>query len=138
MKKVSGDLPIGWKKIVEGSDGKIIYVNIQKNIQSFTDPRLAYAQEELSNGPLRQRFDASSTAMSVLHGKDLSKCVTLITGCNAGIGLETARWELNVYRSLYLHANDFYKLLNYFPDLWLCTVARLFLPAATRIPPWMQ
>lgn len=90
MKKVSGDLPFGWEKKVE-DDGRILFTNTEKNVQSFTDPRLAFAQEEQAVGPIRQRFDASSSAFSVLHGKDLSGKVALITGCSAGIGLETAK-----------------------------------------------
>lgn len=89
MKKVVGDLPIGWEKKVE-DDGRVIFSNKSKNINSLSDPRLAFA-EEVAAGPVRQRFDASSTALSVLHGKDLGGKVALITGCNTGIGLETAK-----------------------------------------------
>lgn len=90
MKKVTGNLPFGWEKKVSESDGKILFINTEKNVQSFTDPRLAFAQEEAGTS-IRQKFDGSSTAMSVLHGKDLSGKVALITGCNVGIGLETAK-----------------------------------------------
>lgn len=89
MKKVTGDLPIGWEKKVE-EDGRIIFVNKDKNINSLADPRLAFA-DEVAAGPLRQRFDASSTAFSILHGKDLGGNVALITGCSTGIGLEAAK-----------------------------------------------
>jgi hypothetical protein len=44
MKKVTGGLPFGWEKKVD-EEGKILFVNNEKNIQSFTDPRLAFAQE---------------------------------------------------------------------------------------------
>lgn len=89
MKRVSGSLPYGWEKKVE-SDGRILFINAEKNIQSFTDPRLAFAVEEAGNS-LRQKYDASSTAFSILHGKDLSGKVAIITGSNVGIGLETAK-----------------------------------------------
>lgn len=99
MKKISGELPFGWERIVE-ADGRILFKNVEKNIQSLTDPRLAFATEQQSAGihssPIRQRFDASSNASSVLHGKDLSGKVALITGCSTGIGLETAKSLANV------------------------------------------
>lgn len=34
----------------------------------------------------RQRFDASSTALQILHGRDLSGKVMVVTGATAGIG----------------------------------------------------
>ena len=57
---------------------------------TFTDPRLAFAVEDQEGGEqgIRQRFDASSSALQVLHGRDLSGRVALVTGANSGIG----RW----------------------------------------------
>lgn len=59
---------------------------------TYTDPRLAFATEyrEMSQ-PVRQRFDGSSTALSVLHGRDLRGKLAIVTGANTGIGFETAR-----------------------------------------------
>ncbi|GLV42544.1 WW domain containing oxidoreductase [Carabus blaptoides fortunei] len=38
-----------------------------------------------------QRFNGSSTAFQVLHGRDLSGQVAIVTGANVGIGFETAK-----------------------------------------------
>lgn len=74
----------------------------RKNVQrTYTDPRLAFAVEDLPKniGEVRQRYDSSTTALQVLHGKDLSGRLAIVTGSNAGIGYETAK-------SLAMHGCD--------------------------------
>ena len=52
-----------------------------------TDPRLAFAVDDSTDaGDVRQRFDASSTALQVLRGRDLTGLHVIITGANSGIG----------------------------------------------------
>ena len=55
---------------------------------TFTDPRLAFATEEVDkkNVEIKQKFDASSSALQVLMGRDLSKIHAIVTGANSGIG----------------------------------------------------
>ncbi|KAL1500797.1 hypothetical protein ABEB36_006240 [Hypothenemus hampei] len=90
-KKVAGSLPFGWERVVSPS-GKVVYVNHEDESTTFTDPRLAFAIEEKEHiHDFRQRFDASSTALAILVGQDLSGKTAIITGANAGIGFETAR-----------------------------------------------
>ncbi|XP_062550602.1 WW domain-containing oxidoreductase [Armigeres subalbatus] len=93
MKRVCGELPLGWSKHVEEGTGKIIFVEDATQRKSYTDPRLAFATEEAPQavGELRQRFDSGTKALQVLHGRDLSGKTALITGANTGIGFETAR-----------------------------------------------
>lgn len=71
----------------------MIFIDHKNSQRTYTDPRLAFAVEELPRniGEVRQRFDASSTALQVLHGKDLSGRVAIVTGANVGIGFETAK-----------------------------------------------
>ncbi|XP_066600590.1 WW domain-containing oxidoreductase isoform X2 [Prorops nasuta] len=90
-KIVEGELPTGWERCI-ADDGKILFVDHMHRTTTYTDPRLAFATEfrELSE-PVRQRFDASSTALSVLQGRDLRKKLAIVTGANTGIGFETAR-----------------------------------------------
>ena len=92
-KQLTGSLPFGWEmKILD--DGKVIYVDHENQKTTYTDPRLAFAVEDgsLKQSQFRQRFDASSTALQVLHGSDLSRTVAVVTGAGTGgIGFETAR-----------------------------------------------
>ncbi|CAH0548974.1 unnamed protein product [Brassicogethes aeneus] len=91
-KRVSGELPYGWERCIDKNTGKVIYVDHDNRRTTYTDPRLAFAIEEKEHvNDYRQRFDASSTALQVLHGRDLNGKLAIITGANAGIGFETAR-----------------------------------------------
>lgn len=91
-KRVQGELPFGWEKCVDESTGKILYVDHENKRTTYIDPRLAFAVEEKEHpNDFRQKFDASSTALQVLHGRDLSGQVAIVTGANSGIGFETAR-----------------------------------------------
>lgn len=90
-KKVTGELPHGWEKKVT-EDGNVFYVDHINHKTTYTDPRLAFAVEEKEfPTDIRQRFDASTHALQILHGRDLGGKIAIITGANCGIGYETAR-----------------------------------------------
>jgi len=90
-KKVSENLPFGWERKIL-PDNKVVYVDLVNKKTTFTDPRLAYARETVTaNTSFRQKFDASSTALQVVHGRDLTGHTALVTGANSGVGWETAR-----------------------------------------------
>ncbi|XP_069112759.1 WW domain-containing oxidoreductase-like [Argopecten irradians] len=90
-KVVKGDLPFGWERKV-ADDGTVFYVDHINSRTTYTDPRLAFAEEvKKSRFDFRQKFDGSSTAMQVIQGRDLSGKYAIVTGSNTGIGFETAR-----------------------------------------------
>lgn len=69
-------------------DEKVFFVDHANQRTTYTDPRLAFATEEKEHAQdFRQRFDGSSMALQVLHGRDLSGKVAVVTGANSGIGM---------------------------------------------------
>nr|XP_054748260.1 WW domain-containing oxidoreductase-like [Lytechinus pictus] len=89
-KRITGELPFGWTKAVDDK-GRQFFVDHLNKRTTYTDPRLAFAMEESPDPTkLAQRFDAFSTALHVLQGRDLSGQYAIITGANSGIGFETA------------------------------------------------
>lgn len=69
-------------------DEKVFYVDHANRRTTYSDPRLAFATEEKEHAQdFRQRFDGSTMALQVLHGRDLSGKVAVVTGANAGIGM---------------------------------------------------
>ncbi|KAG8198980.1 hypothetical protein JTE90_001780 [Oedothorax gibbosus] len=90
-KKVSGEMPHGWERKLT-KDGVVFYIDHINQKTTYTDPRLAFAVEEKeSPTDIRQRFDGSTFALQVLHGRDLGGKVAIVTGANCGIGFETAK-----------------------------------------------
>ena len=86
FENVITEMPFGWRKLVD-SDGKVTFHNETTDISTHSDPRLAFAIElDKSNTDIRYKFDASSTALEILHGIDLSNKVAVVTGSNTGIG----------------------------------------------------
>ena len=95
-KRVSDALPFGWEKQTLGL--KEIFVNHAEKKTSYLDPRLAFSKEITNENQdqalenFRQRFDASSNALQILHGHDLSGYNAIVTGASpGGIGFEMAR-----------------------------------------------
>ena len=79
-------MPPGWERCVS-DEGQVLFIDHANRTTTYTDPRLAFATEyRESSQPVRQRFDGTSTALSVLHGRDLRNKVALVTGANTGIG----------------------------------------------------
>uniref|UniRef100_T1HNX1 WW domain-containing oxidoreductase n=2 Tax=Rhodnius TaxID=13248 RepID=T1HNX1_RHOPR len=90
-KKVSGELPYGWERVTD-EHGRTVFADHNNKTVTYTDPRLAFAVETKEHpSDYRQKYDGSTTALQVLHGRDLSGKVAVVTGSNCGIGFETAR-----------------------------------------------
>ena len=79
--------------VITSADLRVLLFHSHINKKTtYTDPRLAFAVEDNdSPDDFTQKFDSSSTALQVLHGRDLSGKVVIVTGGNSGIGYETCR-----------------------------------------------
>ncbi|KAK8719112.1 hypothetical protein OTU49_014227, partial [Cherax quadricarinatus] len=85
-KRVTGELPFGWERQIT-EEGKVFFVDHLNHKTTYTDPRLAFAVEESKSlTDLRQRFDSSTTGIQILHGRDLTGRIAIVTGANCGIG----------------------------------------------------
>ncbi|XP_074646454.1 WW domain-containing oxidoreductase-like [Tubulanus polymorphus] len=92
-KRVAGELPYGWE-IKVTDEGIAYFVDHINQKTTFTDPRLAFAIEDIDETKireLRQKYDGSSTGLQIVQGRDFHSKYVLITGGNCGIGFETAR-----------------------------------------------
>jgi len=87
-KFLSSELPFGWER-TEDEEGVLMFIDRVNNKSTYVDPRVAYAMTQERKGKIR--FDASSTGMEVLRGKDLSSKTAFVTGGSSGIGFETCR-----------------------------------------------
>ncbi|XP_070616532.1 WW domain-containing oxidoreductase isoform X5 [Erythrolamprus reginae] len=90
-KRVAGDLPYGWEQETD-ENGQVYFVDHINKRTTYLDPRMAFTVEDNPmKANMKQKYDGNTTAMEVLEGRDLSDKVIIITGANAGIGLETAK-----------------------------------------------
>ncbi|XP_070356796.1 WW domain-containing oxidoreductase isoform X1 [Equus asinus] len=90
-KRIAGDLPYGWEQETD-ENGQVFFVDHINKRTTYLDPRLAFTVDENPTRPTtRQRYDASTTAMEILQGRDFTGKVVVVTGANSGIGFETAK-----------------------------------------------
>ncbi|KFD69358.1 hypothetical protein M514_10317 [Trichuris suis] len=89
-KIVCGPLPSTWRRLVD-NEGRAVFQDLRTGETTFSDPRLAQALEQSDQHvhPFpRQRFDARSTVMQVMHGLNLTEKTVFVTGGTSGIGFE--------------------------------------------------
>ncbi|XP_057291040.1 WW domain-containing oxidoreductase-like [Hydractinia symbiolongicarpus] len=86
-KYLSTVLPFGWEKATD-EEGQTLFLDRVNKKNTYVDPRIAYAMSDKKKAMLK--FDADSSAMTVMRGQDMRGKTALITGANSGIGYETA------------------------------------------------
>ncbi|ESO87819.1 hypothetical protein LOTGIDRAFT_166117 [Lottia gigantea] len=116
-KEVKGELPYGWERKIT-DEGVVFFIDHVHEKTTYTDPRLAFAEEK--KDPIigfRQKYDGSSTALSVLQGRDLSDQYVIVTGANSGIGYETVRSLSKHGASVVLACRDMVKANDCVKDI---------------------
>ncbi|KAI2648117.1 WW domain-containing oxidoreductase [Labeo rohita] len=89
-KRCAGALPYGWEQETDDK-GQIFYVDHINKRTTYFDPRQAFTIEDMQVKP--KRYDGNTTALEILHGRDLSDKVVVITGANSGIGESPQRTQ---------------------------------------------
>ena len=68
---LAATLPFGWERSTDDK-GRVIFIDEINNRTTCVDPRIAHALTAKKKAG-KPKFDSDSTALAVLHGKDLGR-----------------------------------------------------------------